>query len=367
METIRQSKLIVNMNNIKHNINQLQKYVGPKVEIMPVIKARSYGTGIGSMPEFFDDLGIKILAVAVVDEGIALRSRDYSGEVFILNQPLNDEIEMILKFNLTVNICEYHFIELLNKAALKQNKKVKVHLEIDTGMGRTGIKPDEIEKYIKLLKNSASIKVEGICTHFSSSDSNPLYTKKQIDIFNQMVNIFKKSFKLKYIHACNSAGIINFKEAHYNLVRPGIALYGHLPVENLQEKIKLLPATKLETKISHIHDIKEGESVSYNRSYIAKRSTKVAVIPLGYADGIMRSYSGKVVIKGELAAIIGIINMDSFMVDITDIKSVEVGDYVYLWDNENITLEDVAKGCQTISYEILSRLAPRIVKEFINN
>jgi len=365
MDTIRQSKLIVDMNSIKQNIGEIQKYIGDNVEIMPVIKARAYGTGIGSQPEFFTRLGIKILAVAVVDEGIALRNREYEKEIFILNQPLHHEIDMIITYNLIVNVCEYEFIELLNEAAKKTNQTITVHLEIDTGMGRTGIKPEEINKYINLFKKSKNIKLDGICTHFSSSDSDREYTKKQIDIFDKVVNIMKKEFDLKYIHACNSAGVINHKEAHYNLVRPGISLYGHYPNSNLKEKIKLLPATKLEAKISHIHDIKPGESVSYNRSFIAKRLTKVAVIPIGYADGIMRSYTGSIVIDNKLAKIIGVINMDSFMVDITDIKNADVGDTVYLWDNELITLEEVADNCNTIVYEILSKLAPRIIKKFI--
>ncbi|MCL2384034.1 MAG: alanine racemase [Oscillospiraceae bacterium] len=365
MDTIRQTKLIVDVDCVKHNINAIQNHIGDSVGIMPVIKARAYGTGIGAIPDLFENLGIKILAVAVVDEGIALRERGYTGEIFILNQPLVDEIDMILQYNLTISICECGFIKDLNEAAGKNDALAPVHLEIDTGMGRTGIKTGELQYYIELLKSMKNIKVEGVFTHFSSSDSDIGYTKKQIERFDKVISEMSTYFSLKYIHACNSGGILNCREAHYNLVRPGIALYGHFPSGELKGKIELLPATRLKTKISYIHDVKEGQSVSYNRSYIADKDTKVAVIPIGYADGIMRSYDGKVVINEELARVIGVINMDSFMVDITGMEDVDVGADVYIWDNSNVTLEDVAENCDTISHEILSRLSPRVVKEFV--
>ena len=172
---------------------------------------------------------------------------------------------------------------------------------------------------------------------------------------------------ITYTHACNTAGIISFPEAHYNMVRPGISLYGHLPNENLKEKIDLIPATVLKSKIIYIHEEPTGDSISYNRTYTVKEPSKVATVPIGYADGLMRCYKGKAVVNGKLANILGIINMDSFMIDITDFEDVKVGTDVYVWDNKNITMEDVARDCGTINYEILSGLAPRVVKEFISN
>ena len=367
MDMIRPTKLVVDTNAIKHNIKEIQKTVGRDVTVMPVIKSRGYGTGIGTVINLFEDLKLNIVAVAVVDEGIGLRKREFSGEIVILYQPYEDEIIKLLEYDLIPTVCSIEFIEKLNKLGKENNKIFKVHLEIDTGMNRAGINSNDIEIYIELLKKSDNIILDGIYTHFSSSDTDVDYTKEQIRKFDDTVCKAKQSFNnIKYIHACNTAGIISFSEAHYNMVRPGISLYGYLPNENLKEKIDLIPATVLKSKVIHIHEAEKGSSVGYNRTYIAKTPITIATVPVGYADGLRTSYkAGKVIINGKLANIIGKINMDSFMIDITGFKDIKVGTDVYIWDNENITLEDVAKECGTINYEILSGLAPRVVKEFI--
>ena len=365
MDTIRQTKLIVDTKCIEHNIKELQKFVGEGVSVMPVIKARGYGTGIGTQADLFKKLGITLLAVAVIDEGIALRERRFNGEIIVLNQPLAEEIEKALEYGLTLSVCIPDFIQKLNNCAKKSNKIANIHLEIDTGMSRTGINPDDISTYIDMIKKLNNINLEGIYTHFSSSDCDTQYTEEQISKFNKVVEITKKEFNLKYIHSCNTAGILNFKHAHYNLVRPGISIYGHFPVPELKEKINLMPATVLKTKVAYIHDIKAGDSLSYGRSFIAKRDSIIATVPIGYADGVPRRYRGQVVINNNLANIVGLVNMDSFMVDITDLTDVKIGTDVYIWDNVNITVEKVAEDCNTINYEILSSLTPRVVKEFI--
>ncbi len=365
MDTIRQTRLVVNKNNIKHNIKAIQDTVGNDVKVMPVIKARAYGTGAGTLIDLFEEMGIEILAVAVVDEGIALRERGFKGEIVILNQPFEEEIELLLKYDLISSACIEDFIVKLNEHAIKENKIAKIHLEVDTGMGRTGISPKDISKYINLIKEQTSIGLEGLYTHFACSDTNFEYTESQIAKFDMVVEEVKKNFTLKYIHACNTGGIINFKKAYYNLVRPGIGIYGHFPDQSLKGKLDLIPSTILKTKIVFLHDIEKGESVSYNRSFIAEKQTKIATIPIGYGDGLTRNYRGCVVINGKLANIIGLINMDSLMVDVTDFEDMELGTDVYIWDNKNITVEEVAQKCGTISYEILSGLTPRVIKEFV--
>jgi len=365
MDMIRPTKLVVNKNAIKHNIREIQKLVGKNVTVMPVIKARGYGTGIGTAIDIFSDVNVNILAVAVVDEGIGLRKQGFTGEIMILNQPYQDEIIKLLEYDLTPSVCLAEFIEKLDFFAKIKCKYVCVHLEIDTGMGRMGINPDDINKYVNLFKRLKNVKLDGVYTHFSSSDTDENYTLKQIRKFENVLFIIKQNFQnIKYIHACNTAGIINFPQAHYNMVRPGISLYGHLPSEDLKKNINLIPATVLKTKIVYIHEGKAGDCISYNQSYVVHQRIKIATIPIGYADGIMRCYKGKISIKEKLVNILGVINMDSLMLDVTDIDDIKVGTDVYIWNNENITLEDVSKECGTISYEILSRLAPRIVKVF---
>jgi alanine racemase len=361
----RQTKLIIDVKKIKHNIREIQKIIGDKTELMPVIKARGYGTGIGTLPNFFDSLGINIVGVAVADEGIGLKNRKFTKEILILNQPFIEEIDDIIDYGLISSVCSAEYIEKLNEKAKKKCKIAKIHLEIDTGMGRTGIFPNDANKFVNLIKNCNNIELNGVFTHFSSSDSDFEYTKKQIKIFNETVKILQQHFAIKYIHCCNTGGIINFKEAHHNLVRAGIALYGYLPNENLREKINLRPAIVLKSKIVFVHYAQKGDSISYNRSYIAEKPIKVAVVPIGYADGISRNYSGNVLINNKFAKIIGLVNMDSFMADITDIPGAEINSDVYIWDNQKITLEKVAKKNLTINYEILSNISPRVNKEFL--
>lgn len=364
MDQIRDTKLEVNTKNIIYNINQIKKFIGKDVDIMPIIKNNAYGTYIDDKLQIFEKTNIKIVGVAIVDEGIYLREKGFKGDILILNQPFSDEIETIAKYNLICGISSIEFLEKMGKSKYE----FKVHVEIGTGMGRTGINPNRFEKYMNKIKEYKNIKIDGIYTHFACSDSDVEYTKMQIYYFNKVVDIAKKELKeLRYIHCCNSAGILNFKEAHFNLVRPGILIYGYLPNQNLKDKINVLPSLRLKSKISFLKEAEVGVGISYNKTFVTSRKTIVATIPIGYADGVRRSLSNKgyVVIKGKLAPIIGTVCMDAFMVDVTDIENVKTGDEVFIWDNDKIKIEDIAKNYDTINYEVIATISKRVVREYI--
>lgn len=363
MERVWGAKLEVDTNKVINNILEIKKYVGNNVDIMPVIKDHAYGTYFEENLEIFKKTGIKIVAVAIVDEGIRLRELGYEGEIFVLNQPLKEELDSIAKYNLIVGIGSIEFL----KEFCKRKDTFKIHIEIGTGMGRTGINPNRIHEYLNEAYKYPNIIIDGIYTHFSCSDCDADYTNAQINSFERALNVVKKEVPtLRYIHCCNSAGIIDFKNAHYNLVRPGIILHGLYPADYLKEKIALEPTTKLKSKISFIKEVEKNTSISYGRSYITNKKTKIATVPLGYADGIRRCMSnrGNVVINGKIVPIIGKVCMDCFMVDVTSLENVKVGDDVFIWDNENITIDDVAKIYDTISYEVLVSLSSRIIREF---
>ena len=352
--------LEINTNEFKNNFFKIQKYLENDVEIMPIIKANGYGTYIDKNLELIKEF--KIVGVANVDEGENLRKIGYENEIFILNQPHESEIDKITKNNLTIGISSLEFVEKLNCC----NQKIKVHLEIDTGMGRNGIYYEKLKDFIKALGDN--IKVEGIYTHFSSADSDFEYTQKQIDIFNKAIKESEKLLgKIKYKHAGASNGIINFKDSHFNMVRPGILIYGYKSFDDVYKKIDVKPIAKLKCRITYIKEVDEGSSISYGRTFITSRKTKVATIPIGYADGIRRQLSnnGYVVINSKKAKILGTVCMDSIMVDITNIEDAKVGDYAYIWDNEIITLEEVAKRCDTINYEILCNISDRVKRIFL--
>lgn len=363
MEVTRPTIMEVDLKNFEHNVAQIKKIIAEDVNIMPVIKANAYGTYINKVNEILNQF--EIVAVAIVDEAVELRKQGFKKEIFVLNQPYKDEIKKIIKYDISIGISSNSFLEEIGKL----NKQVKVHIEIGTGMGRTGINPARTKEYIEKVKKYNSIKIEGIYTHLSSADCDFEYTEKQIESFEKALAIAKQNIEnLKYIHASASNGILNFPNTYYNLVRPGIILYGYKSCDNIEEKIDLKPVCKLKSKITYLKEVEKGISIGYSRSFITNRKTKVATIPIGYADGINRilSNKGNVVINGMKAPIIGKVCMDSFMVDVTDLKNVNIGDDVYIWDNEIITVDEIADICNTINYEIISTISNRVPRVYKN-
>ena len=350
----------VNLNNFEYNINSIQKMVGENVKLMPVIKASGYGTHINQRLDVINKFDI--IAVANVDEAVYMRELGYEKEIFVLNQPYESEIDKILKYNIVVGISSHCFADKLAETG----KEVTVHVEVGTGMGRTGVHPYRIDEFLKYL--APNIKVEGIYTHFSSADVDDEYTRKQLKSFNAAVETAKEILgDIKYIHAAASNALINYPEARFNLVRPGIIIYGYPGADDTLEKIDLKPIAKLKATVTFLKEVEEGTSIGYSRSYITTRHTKVATIPIGYADGFRRTFSNgwEVMIRGKKVPIIGKVCMDGFMADVTDVEDVSVGDEVIIWDNENIKLEELAEKCDTINYEIMSTIGTRVPRKFV--
>lgn len=333
---------------------------------MPIFKDDAYGTNINEQTKWIERENIKIIGVAIVDEGVKLRKSGFQGEILVLNQPMKEAISEIVNYRLTVGVADINFL----KAIGKTKKKVTIHMEIETGMGRTGITKEQILEYIEQVKKYPTIKLNGIYTHFSCSDSDSKYTKKQIEKFEKCIQEVKERINtIKYIHCCNSAGSINFPEARYNMVRIGLILYGYYPEETLREKIILKPSMILKSKISFVKEVEEGYSISYGQTFKTQKKSRIATIPLGYADGMRRilSNKGTIIIQGKKARIVGNICMDCFMVDITEIPEVKVGDEVFIWDNKEITVEEIARLCGTIQYEIITTISKRVPRRYIQN
>ena len=356
---MRATIMEVDKKKFLKNMENIQNYVGAK-SLMPVIKANGYGTCINKSLSAINNYDI--VAVAVIDEAVQLRQTGYSKEIFVLNQPSIGEIKNIVDFNVTIGLSDIVFTRKL----IELKNKVKVHLEIETGMNRTGIKLEDLESFIKEIKDT-NIEVDGVYTHLSSADFDPDYTRMQLAKFKEAVQIVKETYpNIKYIHSSASNGLLNFKDDVSNTVRPGLIMYGYEPYEGAKEQIKIEPIAKLKTKIIYLKEVEKGEAISYSQKFIAQNKIKVATIPIGYADGLRRCLSnkGKVVVKGKLVPIIGNICMDSCMIDVTDIDDINVEDEVYIWDNENQTLDDIASLCDTINYEILCTISARVPRIF---
>lgn len=357
----RQIYLEVNKGNFKYNVESIRAIVGDK-EICPVIKANAYGTYINNCLDLIEDF--KIVGVAIVSEAITLRKIGYLNDILVLNQPYLEDIDNVIDNNVIVGVCSFAFLKELSF----RKEKIKIHIELETGMGRTGFKIEELNKLVKLLSRCKNILVEGVYTHFAVADIDKKFTTEQIDKFFKGVQYLKDRFdSIKYVHCSASNGILNYKIDFTNMVRAGIIMYGYPSFLGACEKIDLKPCTRLIAKISYIKDINKGDSISYGRTFIANSKMRIATVGIGYADGIRRNLSnkGEVVINGVKCLIVGAICMDSFMVDVSGIDC-EIGDEVFLWDNELITLEDVSEKCGTINYEILSTISDRVPRKFID-
>lgn len=368
------NRLEIDLNKIDYNLKQIKQCVGEKVELLPVIKANAYGIGAVALKDVLESNNINYVAVAMIKEAIELRNNGFKMPIMVLNEILDCEVEDIIKYNLTAGISTYEIAKKLNECAEKKKTSVKVHIKVDTGMGRVGLiatDSSEFEKDIETIekiKELKNLEIEGIYSHLASPDAEKDYTNKQISLFdNLLTRLTERNINIKYKHILASTGITDYTYASYNMVRPGIIIYGHTSRGKLQTKLDLKPCTKFLSKVAYIKNVPENTSISYGRTYITKGYAKIATVPMGYADGIRRELSNKgyVSINGEKAPIVGVVCMDNFMVDVTKIHSVKVGDDVAIWDNENITLEEVASKCDTIVHDILCGVTNRVDRVYI--
>lgn len=366
---MRDTFMEIDLNAVSENIKKIKEYVKGKAEIAPVLKADAYGEGAEHFKEVLEENEIKTISVALTDEAIPLRRAGFTQKILILNELSESDLEDIIKYDLTPRISVYEIAEKLNNFAEQANKKINIHIEIDTGMGRTGIKPTEAEQYVEKIKQLKNINIEGIFTHFASADTNSEYTDNQIKIFNETTEKLKsKGIEFKYIHSSASSGILNcLEKTNGNLIRPGIIFYGYMPHRDISNKIGIKPTATLKSKVVFIKTVEAGTKISYGGKYTAQSQEKIATIPIGYADGIRRSLSnkGRVYINGKYAPIVGSVCMDAFMVNVTEIPNVKVGDEVIIWDNKNITLEEIADLCDTINYEILCTIGKRVQRKYL--
>lgn len=357
---MRPTILEIDKNKFLNNIKKIKEYVGNK-EILPVIKANGYGTYINKEIDILNNFNI--VGVAISSEAKDIRDAGYKKDILVLNQPSIDEIDEIIGNNIIIGLSSFEFL----KDIINRKERFIVHLEIETGMNRTGIKEKDLLEFINIIKNSKNITVEGVYTHLSSADNDKDYTLRQLDIFKRCVKVVKENFNtIKYIHSQASNGLLNYKLDYTNLVRAGIIMYGYESFEGANKLIDFEPIAKLKTKITYLKELDNNESVSYNRKFISFKKMLIATIPIGYADGLRRDLTnrGEVVIHGKKAKIIGTVCMDSCMIDVTDIKGVKVGDEVYIWDNLIVTLDDIANICKTINYEIISTISSRVPRVF---
>ena len=367
---------IVDLDAIASNIKNIRAKVDKNSGIIGIIKADAYGHGSVETAKVLLDNGADWLAVAVVDEGLNLRKNGITAPILLLGYTPELRLNDVINNGFIQTVYSYDTAKKLSDAASALGKKAVIHIKIDTGMGRIGYRvneesADEIVKISKL----PNIDVNGMFTHFSTADeADKAYTLEQYNKFVKMNDMLvERGLHIPVKHAANSAAIMDFDNMMFNMVRPGIILYGAYPSDEVKkENLSLSPAMSIKTHVSYVKDVNEGDSISYGRKYTAPSKRRIATIPVGYADGFIRAYSkgGKVLVRGEYAPIVGRICMDQFMVDVTDIDGVEVNDEVVLLGKQGdkeITADFIASVLDTINYEVFCTLSKRVPRQYIQN
>lgn len=360
----------VDLRALRNNFKAIKKLVGDNVKVIATIKQSAYGHGIIPIAKELSLLGVDFFGVGSVEEGISLRESGIKEQIIILTVVLSKFAGYFIKYNLTPTIVDLKFARELNKEAEKKKGLIHpVHVKIDTGMGRLGLHYQDAYKFIRSLKKLRSISLEGVYTHFPAADTDLDFTNYQINIFNKFISKLKdEGITFKFQHCANSVGIANFSNSHFNMVRPGLMLYGIKPVGNID--LEMSPVLSLKSKIVFRKSVQKGVSISYGRTYITDYPALIATVAVGYADGYSWNLSNcaKVIIKDNFFDLVGRVCMDHIMVNLKDRQDIKVGDEVILIGRSRhvyITAEDVARWSKTIPYEIVSRLSlkiPRIYK-----
>lgn len=365
----------INLDSIEHNMKEIKRISSNK-KIYAVVKADAYGHGALDIVPVLLKAGATNLAVAVITEAVEIRKAGVNAPILILGfTPLSFAKE-ILQYDIEQTVYDLEYAKELSRIAKIENKNAKIHIAIDTGMGRIGLLPNEEGfNVVREISKLSNIELEGIFTHFSTADEvDKSYSFEQLSKFNKFVGRLEdEGIKFNVKHASNSAGIIDLPEAHFNGTRPGIIMYGYYPSnEVMKGKLNLKTALTLKTSVVHVKTLPAGMYISYGRKYKTEVESKIATLPIGYADGYTRALSnkGKVIINGKLAPIIGNVCMDQCMVDVTNIGDVKVGDEVILlgeYGDTKFNADDIAEILDTINYEIICMIGRRVPRVYINN
>lgn len=355
----------IDLKAIEYNFKLIKKIIGSKVKILSVVKADAYGHGMLPVARRLVKLGVDYLGVASIEEGRALRQEGILTPILLFENILPEFAKEVIKYKLTPSIGTIEVARRLQYYAKKNNRIVKVHIKVDTGMGRWGIWHAQASEFIKRINLFSHLKIEGVYTHFPCAGCDSRFTRRQINIFKSLIKKLKQeNIRIPLYHAANSMGVIGYPQGHLDMVRPGLMLYGLYPKDSLKSKIKLKPALSFKTKVIFLKKISAGRSISYGRTFICPKDTTIATLPVGYEDGYLRYFSNKaeVLYKGHRYPIVGRVCMDQLMVDLGQSSKAKIGDAITVVGKEGkeeITLEELAVLANSINYELACLLGSR--------
>lgn len=371
IDFIRPAWAEIDLARIRHNIQVIRQQLRPQTKLMAVVKANGYGHGAVQVAKTAIECGVDWIGVAIVEEGMALRQAGITCPILVLGASPVEQAPLLVANNLTATLCTRDEAVALSKAALASSTVAHAHVKVDTGMGRLGLLPDEVIPFLLRTRELAGLRVSGLFTHFSTADEcDRSYFQTQYSTFSQIIaDIRKQGIDVPLVHAANSAAAVTAPESQFDMVRIGVAMYGLQPAPALKE-LDLRPALSFKARVSYVHRVPEGTGISYGCRYVAKCSTKVATIPVGYADGYSRLLSNKaeVLIHGKRFRISGNICMDQCMVDVGE-EPVQVGDEVVLigrQGDQEVTASELAEIMGTIHYEVVCLLSERVPRVYID-
>jgi alanine racemase len=354
----------IDLSALAQNLALARQSLSPSCEILAVVKADAYGHGAVMVSKRLAQLGVSRFGVASIQEGVALREAGLQAPILVMGALLPNQLPDLLAAGLTPVVHDPAIADELASLARSRPDPYPVHIKVDTGMGRLGLVPDQVLSLLQSPWFKGPLKVEGLMTHLADADNpDPDYTRTQIARFRSVADqVEAAGLSIPFLHAANSAALLRHPSAHFNLVRPGLMLYGYhsgSPAPDLK------PVLTLSTRVVQVRSLAQGESISYNRSYKTSRPSRIAVLPIGYADGYNRLLSnrGQVLVKGRRAGVVGRVCMDMTLVDVTDIADVKPGDEAVLigqQGNEQISAADIAAWLDTIPYEVLCTIGPRV-------
>lgn len=352
----RQAWAEIDFRNLEHNFRHIKSLVIPQTKILVPVKSDAYGHGIIPISKKLIELGVDFLGVANVDEALRLRKEGINKPILILGLVFDKDLAILVNNKITPTICTKEQAIILDKESQRQSTVSPLHIKIDTGMGRLGINYKHAFDFIQEVARLKSIKLEGLFTHFPKADNDKEYTNYQISLFNDLLlNLKQANINIPLVHAANSMGVLDYSNSHFNLIRPGIIIYGLSPKDNF--KLKLKPLMSVKTRILFVKEIAKGQGISYGHTYIAKSKRFIATLPIGYGDGYPRSLSNKadVVIGDRRFKVAGRVCMDQTLVDLKNDSKASIGDEVIMVgqsQNNRITIEELANISSTIPYEI---------------
>jgi len=364
----------INLDHLAHNMKEIRKLVPKETLVTAVVKADGYGHGAVEIAETLLENGADRLAVGTLSEAVELRRVVSAVPILILGYTPDSCAEEVIKNNITQTLYSVEQAKNFSQAAQRLGKNAVIHIKVDTGMNRLGFQPDEESvKKIQEIIQLPNVEVEGLFTHFAVADeADKTFTRLQYERFMKFSHMLEREgIQIPIKHASNSAAIIDLPEMHLDMVRAGVIVYGLYPSEQVhKESLNLKPALSLKARITHVKDVGEGVGISYGLKYVTAKKSKIATLPIGYADGFTRMLSGKgeALVKGHKVPVVGTICMDQCMIDVTGIEDVKRDDEVILIGTDGIhtiSADDVAKKLGTIGYEIICMVGRRVPRVYI--